>query len=83
MARLFITPRELNYISDITKELIDTTSKEKEKQLLLERLDDLAVKIKLFESMNSHDLVRRIAMLNRTIKNSIAIIKIYYELQCI
>lgn len=44
-------------ISNITKELVETTSKEKEKELLLERLRDLSEKIKLFESMNSHDLV--------------------------
>lgn len=45
-------------ISDITKELVETTSKEKEKELLLERLQSLEEKIKLFESMNSNDLVK-------------------------
>jgi DNA repair exonuclease SbcCD ATPase subunit len=45
-------------IYDITKELVETTSKEKEKELLLERLKSLEEKIKLFESMNSNDLVK-------------------------
>lgn len=45
-------------IYDITKELVETTSKEKEKELLLERLQSLEEKIKLFESMNSNDLVK-------------------------
>jgi hypothetical protein len=44
-------------IYDITKELVETTSKEKEKELLFERLKSLEEKIKLFESMNSNDLV--------------------------
>jgi DNA repair exonuclease SbcCD ATPase subunit len=44
-------------ISDITKELVETTSKEKEHELLQTRLNELSEKIKLFESMNSHDLV--------------------------